>query len=575
MFHRCMMLMSQVLLLVFMAMGGVATADDTIRSSGFGSTGLVMGTWRWLANDRGDAHITWTFTDNRILTDDLHVQFNGIAALAPSSSGSLNLRVSYGHPGSTQLGGSYAEAELLLSPVPNGKAVVGIPVTGSLLISAAMMNTLNLESRQLAVRVTQVNNPGISIAFRREDLIVTASSLQGGATGGGQTGGGQSGGEGTLTDGGTQGGGTVTDGGTQGGGTVTDGGTQGGGTVTDGGTQGGGTVTDGGDGTGSQGGTQDDGSDGEVAVAIEVTDDGHTLTSTVPFFVAPDKQGDGTLDPDNDGVLQEFENLAIARRNPFIELDEDEDWLDHRTIDKVVNFSTVSPFTNVGSGQSYLVIVFGTTWARDYGRDPIPLADLWNANIAKRHNGDIEKVAEAWEIITPTRAELRFVYTSAHDSPTKHSAVWHATGTTCNTGEVIAHPPSQTICASPQFLNGRLKVVASEDKHAYYPTVAACEEVRLFGLIGEDCGGGPIEMFPAYNIGEKDHLLLDQDIGFLFPGERLSGPSWYSGEEFCGGNTSTFLTNMPCSGSIAGTLDGIPTILKSRLESIAGKFRNQ
>jgi hypothetical protein len=569
MLHRYMVLMPRIVLLVLMAVGGSAAADDAIRSSGFGSTGLVMGTWRWLANDRGDAHIAWTFTDSRILTDDLHLQFKGIAALAPGSTGSLTLRVSYGHPGSTQLGGSYAETEMLLTRVLNENAVVGIPVTGNLLISAAMMNALNLESRQLAIRLEQADNHGMSIAFRREDLVVTASSGQEGAADGGMMGGG------TVTDGGTQGGGTITDGSTQGGGTVTDGGTQGGGTVTDGGTQGGGTVTDGGDGTGSQGGTQDDGSDGDVAVAIEVTDDGRTLTSTVPFFVAPDKEGDGTLDPDNDGILQEFENLAIARRNPFVELDEDEDWLDHRTIDKVVNFTTVSPFTNVVSGQSYLVIVFGTTWARDYGRDPIPLADLWNANIAKRHNGDIEKVAEAWAIVTPTRAELRFVYTSAHDSPTKHSAVWHATGTTCNTGEVIAYPPSQTICASPQFLNGRLKVVASEDKHAYYPTVAACEEVRLFGKIGEDCGGGPIEMFPAYNIGENGDLLLDEDIGFLFPGERLSGPSWYSGKEFCGGNTSTFLTNMPCSGSIAGTLDGIPTILKSRLESVAGKLRNQ
>jgi hypothetical protein len=267
--------------------------------------------------------------------------------------------------------------------------------------------------------------------------------------------------------------------------------------------------------------------------------------------------------------------LAIARLNPLVELDEDENWLNQRSIDKVVNFTTVSPFSNDVSEQDYLVIVFGTTWARDYGRDPIPFADIWNANVAKRHNGDIEKVAEAWAIVTPTRAELRFVYTSAHDGPTKHSAVWHATGTTCNTGEVIAYPPSQTICASPQFENGRLKVAASEDKHAYYPTVAACEEVRLFGKIGEDCGEGPTEIFPAYNLGETGYLLLDQDIGFLFPGERLSGPSWYSGGEFCGGDTSTFQTNMPCSGNIAGTMDGIPTILKSWLERVAHKHQDQ
>lgn len=159
------------------------------------------------------------------------------------------------------------------------------------------------------------------------------------------------------------------------------------------------------------------------------------------------------------------------------------------------------------------------------------------------------------------------MYLSAHDGPTRHSAVWNAIGSTCNTGKVIAIPAEQTICASLQFENGRLKVAASQDKHAYYPTVAACEEVRLFGKIGEDCGGGPTEIFPAYNIGEKADLQLDQDIGFLFPGERLSGPSWYSGGEFCGGNTSTFLPDMPCSGNVAGTLDGIPTVLESSLMS--------
>jgi hypothetical protein len=560
MLHRHMVLVSRIVLLVLMVMGGSAAADDAIRSSGFGSTGIVMGTWRWLANVRGDAHIAWTFTDSRILTDDLNLQFKGIAALAPSSTGSLTLRVSYGHPGSTQLGGSYAETELLLTPVPNENAVVGVPVTGNLLITAAMMNALNLESRQLAIRIEQANNRGMSIAFRREDLIVTVSSSQEGTTDGGQAEGGQSGGEGTITDGGTQGGGTVTDGGTQGGGTVTDGGTQGGGTVTD-------------------GGTQDDGSDDGVAVTIEVTDGGRTLTSNVPFLVTADKRGDGSVDPDHDGILQEIENLAMARLNPLVELDEDENWLGHRTIDKVVNFTTVSPYPSARVPR-YLVFVFGTTWARDYGRDPIPIpipgADLWNTYVAKRHNGDIEKIAEAWEIVTPTRAELRFVYTSAHDGPTRHSAVWNGTGTACNTGKVIVSP-DQTICASLQFEDGRLKVAASEDKHAYYPTAGACEEVRLLvnlGTgIGEDCGGGPTLTFPVFNIGEfgktkeENHLLLDENIGFLFPGEKLSGPSWWPDGYFCGGNTSTFLPDMPCSGAIAGTMNGIPTMLESSLMS--------
>lgn len=55
------------------------------------------------------------------------------------------------------------------------------------------------------------------------------------------------------------------------------------------------------------------------------------------------------------------------------------------------------------------------------------------------------------------------------------------------------------------------------------------------------------------------------DIGWLFAGETITGSSWRPGEGFCGGNSSTFFSAMPCVGSIAGALDGPPGLLEPRL----------
>jgi hypothetical protein len=67
--------------------------------------------------------------------------------------------------------------------------------------------------------------------------------------------------------------------------------------------------------------------------------------------------------------------------------------------------------------------------------------------------------------------------------------------------------------------------------------VGECGErlvVRLLGLeTGEDCSGGGIFRFPAYNVGEPDNLLITGDLPG-FPGEPIQGrPDCY--DKFCGG----------------------------------------
>ena len=531
-------------LVLGLGLGTGARGADNVHATGFGSGGIAMGNWRWLNDAEGTGYISWVFDNSAIRTDDLAIHFQGLAALQPGHSGTLTLRAHYGFPGTALVLGPHAEIPLTLTAT-SGPAVVGVAVEGDLAISAAMMDAIAPDARRLSIRIVQSENPGVSVAFRQVDA--TLSTTAPGAGGSEDTDGGGT----DDTDDSGGGGGTTGDGGT------TDGDTSNGGT-TNGGT------TDGGSTDGTTDGSTNGGGGG-TGLSIEVTDGGRTLTTNVPFLLA---QPGGDFDPDEDGVLQEFEDLAMNQLNPLVELDEREGWRYDRDVDNSVNFVKVTPYPDVWTPR-YLLVMYATAWARDYGRATIPGFDWWNENIAIKHNGDIEKVVLAFEVKSPTRAELAYVYTSAHADPTLHSGVWSASGTSCNKGQVKLGF-DQTICAALEFEGGRLKVQASQDKHAFYPSADACEDVRLvmrLGTgVGEDCAGGGTETFPAYNVGEKGHYLMD-DIGWLFPGEAITVSSWKPGEGFCGGDTSTYFSAMPCVGSIAGALDGPPGLLAPVLKA--------
>lgn len=301
-------------------------------------------------------------------------------------------------------------------------------------------------------------------------------------------------------------------------------------------------------------------SNAKATVNLTITDGGRRLQSDVPFLVEPHKVPPEQCDfkkhkdCDGDGVLQEFENAVLERLNPKIELDEEESWLKNRDVDKVVNFGRVTVYPS-RDYPKYLLVHFAVTWSRDYGRATLPGRgpgiDEYNKIIATKHNGDVERITQAWEIIDNRTAELKWVYLSAHGDETRHSGIWNAKGESCNTGKVKLGP-DQKLCSTLQFEDGRVKIQASEGKHALYPTAQLCEDVRLVATIGEDCGGGGTHIFPVYNAGEPDerYRLMD-DVGHIFPGEKI-----WSAQEFCGSKTTrTYNKALPCVGKIGNALE--------------------
>jgi len=134
------------------------------------------------------------------------------------------------------------------------------------------------------------------------------------------------------------------------------------------------------------------------------------------------------IDLDGDGILQEWEDKAMEYINPKFELDEGEEWFNHPE-HHVVNFVRVFPYTK--AGYRYILFTYGVTWSKDYGR-----ASFYE------HNGDVERVTMAWEVITADGKvlELRSVFTSAHGGENDHSAAWDAWNRDCFTRGILACP---------------------------------------------------------------------------------------------------------------------------------------
>ena len=67
-----------------------------------------------------------------------------------------------------------------------------------------------------------------------------------------------------------------------------------------------------------------------------LSDKGKKLSSNLPIFVKETEVGNINIDSDSDGIAQEWEDKAMEYINPYIELDEEEDWLVRREAPHII-----------------------------------------------------------------------------------------------------------------------------------------------------------------------------------------------------------------------------------------------
>ena len=240
-----------------------------------------------------------------------------------------------------------------------------------------------------------------------------------------------------------------------------------------------------------------------------LSNQGRTLTSNLSIFVKEDEVGNLEIDSDGDGIRQEWEDMAMERINPYIELDEEEPWLDNKDNDFVANFVRIHPYTpnynyqnyHVNQLPKYIIFRYVVTWSEDYGRFGFTA-----------HEGDHERIYMAWRVIDNHTLDLDWVFTSAHRDPDIHHSVWSPYYRVCNKVDVATitenYDFSMLMCGELDFdsQDGRLTFCAAEGKHALYPTCNVCEDVLLVSttLTGEDCCEGGRYLFDCYNVGEPD-----------------------------------------------------------------------
>ena len=294
---------------------------------------------------------------------------------------------------------------------------------------------------------------------------------------------------------------------------------------------------------------------------LTFSDEGRKIQSNSSMFV------DKKYDVDKDGINQTWEDEAMLRANPYFELDDMEEWLSHQDTDKVVNFVRITPYTTK-SNERYVLFIYAIAWSRDYGRygSNLPLLGaVWGV---EAHNGDVEKVIMAWKVIDDRNLELKYVYTSAHGGEsTSHSAVWRATGSTENKGQTLYLLSGKTdddiMRATLEFQDNVLKLQASGGKHAIYPTAACGNGVLLVSpAFGEDCGGGGLHQFTCYNAGEPSVHLID-DIGNIFPNERVWSGNVQHPSRFCGGLECEDKGPEPIGGSLKTINDDLTKVLEA------------
>jgi len=290
-------------------------------------------------------------------------------------------------------------------------------------------------------------------------------------------------------------------------------------------------------------------------------DEGRILYSTANIFLDEDFI---KIDVDKDGINQAWEDAAMYAVNPYFVLDEDETWLTARNTlgHKVANFVRVTPWPS--NDPQYILFFYCICWSRDYGRY------MDQTSIFEAHNGDDEYVVLAWKIINNKNLELKYVATSAHGNMTSgHSGAWNAKGPTTVIGSIAKITISNItnikdieftdikygddpMVGTLDYNNNAVKLYVSEDKHAIYPSKSVGESVRLLYLptpkppligipavgfgwfVDEDVAEGPILQFECYNAGEPECWLMD-DVGFIFPNERIWNGNIDNPDKFTGG----------------------------------------
>src|SRR5665648_582360 len=268
---------------------------------------------------------------------------------------------------------------------------------------------------------------------------------------------------------------------------------------------------------------------GNIEYILSLTNGGGTLNSNLPIFVNADEVGNLEIDSDGDGIRQQWEDKAMEYINPYIELDEEEPWLDNQDSDYVANYVRVHPYNpfststtfNSANLPQYIIFRYVVTWSMDYGRQTVAGINL---PFFTSHPTDRERIFMVWKVIDSNTLKLDWVFTSSHENPDAHHAVWNADHRTCNIGEISnlskTFERTEVMCGNLQFSNDRLIVYASEGKHALYPSCDICENVMLVDgpgplNVGEDCGGGGRFRFYCYNVGEPVREL--PDCGFIDP----------------------------------------------------------
>ena len=218
---------------------------------------------------------------------------------------------------------------------------------------------------------------------------------------------------------------------------------------------------------------------------------GRMATSSMPIFGFPDE--------DEDGINDCWENAAMEALNPWIELDEEDNFLDTKNRNfknlfsgkyvtlnemkaqthKVVNFVRVTPYPK--DNPKYILFYYIVSWSKDYGK----------LKFDKGHNGDTEPLIMAWGIVensdgrTPDTIQLECIYINAHGDCNRRTDLWEPYGISCNRDPVCTFNDekevarNQETCAELEFSDNRLYLYASENKHCLYPACQACETVTL------------------------------------------------------------------------------------------------
>ncbi|MEO1387919.1 MAG: calcium-binding protein [Cyanobacteria bacterium J06634_6] len=226
----------------------------------------------------------------------------------------------------------------------------------------------------------------------------------------------------------------------------------------------------------------------------------------------------GHPDNDRDMLNDKWEEKAIQALKPVLQLDEDEDFLNHPD-HNIATFTRATPVSI--EGQTYVFFLSKIAFTEDYGT-PIN----WFGADPGSHSGDAESFYTAWKVTDAETLELASLWTVGHRK------------------KGIRRPTRfQTQPKDVNFTeDGHIKIFVEEDKHGLWASIRQHRKNgHRFYHVGWDVpvwdkkqGNGLISA-PAFNIGEPgaSRQIEPKEVQKLFPGEKI----WSSdpNAQFCGG----------------------------------------